>query len=79
MGRDDGWGKSVVGAEFRLRQRRNRVGTRDVIGARTSLTLPVMAAASDTMEPGSRNSFILNRTYRRAPAARQCPAQVLAE
>ena len=74
MGRDDGWGNSVFGAEFRCR--RNRVGTRDVIGARTSLTLPVMAAASDTVEPGSRNSFILDRTYRRAPAARECPAQV---
>jgi hypothetical protein len=34
---------------------------------------PVIAAASVTVEPGSRKSFILDRTSRRTLAAPECP------
>lgn len=79
MGRDDAWGNPFTVPNSGCAVVGIRIGTRDVIGARTSFTLPVIAAASDTVEPGSRNSFILDRTCRKAPAAYRVPRPSAAE
>ena len=57
MGRDDGWGKSVGAGSGCATSDRWELATLSL----APLTLPVMAAASDTMG-GTRNSLILNRT-----------------